>query len=162
MNDSSCTLDDSKGGGDGRVCLVLTMAFATVTGTLLTQPAPQRGDFKENNRQTKDNAELLGKRGPFPFYPPPPLVLPVSALQRQCLYWFGAGEKVTLRTDYKVSSGPCGESELACVLLSRGHFFLLFLPSPILWLMAASNCFCPFCLIWFLQTFCKVCMHSFS
>ncbi|KAL6033624.1 hypothetical protein STEG23_018567, partial [Scotinomys teguina] len=90
--------DDSK--GDSRVYLVLTVAFATVTGISLTQPAPQRGTFKENNCQTKDNAELLGKRRRFLskeyvycYCPPLPLVLPVSAIQRQCLYWFEAGEK---------------------------------------------------------------------
>lgn len=74
--------DDSK--GDGRVCLVLKMAFAIVTGTLLTQPAPQRGYFKENNCQTKDNAELLGKHGPFPFERKFLLLLPAPTSGSPC------------------------------------------------------------------------------
>ena len=73
-------------------------------------------------------AHVLFKENSYCYYPPLPLALPVSAIQRQCLYWLEVGEKVTLRTDHEISSELCAKPELACVLLSRGCFFLLFLP----------------------------------
>lgn len=70
-----------------KVCLALKMAFATATGTLLAQPAPQRGTLEENSCQTKDKAELLGKRGPCPFQRQFLLLLPTPTPGSTCQHY---------------------------------------------------------------------------